>query len=101
MLGQDITSANERPLRIVTWNIRHGGARGEGVQRVIATLLGFQADVLVVTEFRCHARGNIIIAALREAGYDTSHPPTLPTSNTVMVASKTPTLHAASLTPHP
>jgi exodeoxyribonuclease-3 len=75
-------------VRIVTWNIRHGGPRGAAFQRIIDTLLGFDADLLVVTEFRAHERGAALVAALRRAGYDSSEPGAPADQNAVLIASR-------------
>jgi exodeoxyribonuclease-3 len=86
-------------MQIVTWNIRHGGPAGDKLRHVIETLLGFDADLLVVTEYRSHARGAIIEAALRAAGYHTSHPGAPPAENSVLLASRAPIARAGHLAP--
>ncbi len=75
-------------LKIVTWNIRHGGGAQANRSRMVNTLLGFQADILVLTEFQMGAAGESIMAALSAAGYTFSHPPAEPRNNTVLIASR-------------
>lgn len=88
-----------RLMQIVTWNIRHGGPSGEKLRHVIETLLNFNADLLVVTEYRAHDRGAAIEAALRQAGYATSHPGAPKDQNSVLVASRAAIKQAAPLNP--
>ena len=84
-------------MRVATWNIRHGGAAGDGHRRVVGTLLGFDADVLVVTEFRTNDRGAAIVVALQQAGYYTTNPDSPPNRNSVLIASRTPITTTQSL----
>lgn len=72
--------------RIATLNIRHGGSRN--AEALTARLLGYHADILVVTEFRANTAGEKLIAGLAEAGYDTSHPAVGPKLNTVLIAAR-------------
>lgn len=74
-------------LRIATLNIRHGG--NKHADALTARLLGYDADVLVVTEFRDNDTGARLISHLQGAGYDTSHPSAHPKQNTVLIASRT------------
>ena len=67
--------------RIATLNIRHGGTKS--AEALAARLLGYDADILVVTEFRANATGGRLIRRLGEAGYDASHPGVGPNSFTV------------------
>jgi exodeoxyribonuclease-3 len=72
--------------RIVTLNIRHGGKKfGDALT---ARLLSYDADILVVTEFRANDTGTQLIAQLEDAGYATSHPGAEPAKNTVLIASR-------------
>jgi exodeoxyribonuclease III len=87
----------KRLLRIASWNIRHGGGSGERNSRVIATLLGFEGDILVIAEFRVGTTGDRIIKALGTSGYHVSHPPAEPGKNSVLVASRVPIIQAGSL----
>lgn len=72
--------------RIATLNIRHGGTRSGDA--LADRLLGYDADLLVVTEFRTNDAGVRLAARLEGAGYATSHPNTEPTQNTVLIASR-------------
>ncbi len=53
-----------------------------------ARLLGYDADILVVTEFRANPAGLRLITRLEAAGYDTSHPAVGTTQNTVLIAAR-------------
>lgn len=75
-------------LRIATLNIRHGGSKN--ADTLTARLLGYDADLLVVTEFRANDTGTRLIAQLERAGYSTTHPGANPKQNTVLIASRTP-----------
>lgn len=72
--------------RIATLNIRHGGTKS--ADALAARLLGYNADILVVTEFRANATGERLIARLEGASYDTSHPGVGPKANTVLIAAR-------------
>lgn len=71
---------------LVTLNLRHSGTKSADALAV--RLLGYRADILVVTEFRANAAGARLTARLAAAGYDTSHPPVGPTANTVLIAAR-------------
>lgn len=74
--------------RIATLNIRHGGRKcGDALT---ARLLGYDAHLLVVTEFRANDAGARLIDRLERAGYRTTHPATDPKQNTVLIASRAP-----------
>lgn len=75
-------------LRIATFNIRHGGSKN--ADPLTARLLGYDADLLVVTEFRTNDAGAALVAQLEHTGYETSHPASDPKQNTVLIASRTP-----------
>ena len=83
-------------LRIATLNIRHGGSKFGAA--LTARLLGYDADLLVVTEFRANDAGTALIAQLERAGYTTTHPGLDPKQNTVLIASRTPIDRAAPFT---
>ena len=72
--------------RIATLNIRHGGTRS--TDALAARLLGYDADLLVVTEFRANDAGVRLATQLEGAGYATSRPNTEPAQNTVLIASR-------------
>ena len=84
-------------MKIATWNIRHGGGGGERGGKVAATLLAFEADILVLTEFRVGAAGHALTARLAAAGYHVSAPSTRPGVNTVLCASRAPFDHGGPL----
>ena len=69
--------------RVATLNIRHGGKKYEGV--ITSRLLGYDADKLIVAEFRANDVGERLIGRLRHEGYETSHPGSLPSRNAVLV----------------
>lgn len=70
--------------RIATLNIRHGGAKSAGA--LATRLLGYDADILVVTEFRANAAGARLMLHLAAAGYTTSYPDADPKQNCTLVA---------------
>lgn len=73
--------------RIATLNIRHGGSKSSDA--LATRLLGYDADILVVTEFRANVVGARLITRLSQLGYDTSHPAVRPKENTVLIAART------------
>lgn len=75
---------------IVTWNIRHGGGRAERSRKILTQLGAFDADLLIVTEFRNGPTGAVIRAYLASLGYALSHPNAGERANTVLVASRDP-----------
>ena len=82
--------------RIATLNIRHGGRKfGRALG---CRLLSYDADLLVVTEFRANDAGAALVAQLESAGYATTHPEADPTQNSVLIASRTPIDLAAPFT---
>ena len=83
-------------LRIATLNIRHGGSKFGAA--LAARLLGYDADLLVVTEFRSNEAGAALVAQLERAGYTTTHPGVDPKQNTVLIASRTPIDRATPFT---
>lgn len=78
--------STEMTTRIATLNIRHGGTKSG--EALATRLLGYNADILVVTEFRSDTVGVRLINRLSEAGYDTSHPSVGPTDNSVLIAAR-------------
>jgi len=72
--------------RIATLNIRHGGTKS--AEALVGRLLGYNADILVVTEFRANAVGERMIDRLAQVGYDTSHPEVGVKENTVLIAAR-------------
>ncbi|WP_024449013.1 endonuclease/exonuclease/phosphatase family protein [Mycolicibacterium iranicum] len=74
------------PTTIATLNIRHGGSR---TSAALATRLrSYDADILVVSEFRTNAAGAQLIARLKDVGYDVSHPGVGPKDNAVLIAAR-------------
>lgn len=74
--------------RIATLNLRHGGSKNAGA--LAARLLGYDANVLVLTEYRASIAGMRLAARLRDAGYGATSPSTLSGQNTVLIASLSP-----------
>lgn len=72
--------------RIATLNIRHGGTKS--AEALTDRLLGYDAGILVVTEFRANAVGERLIDRLAQVGYDTSHPEVGVKENTVLIAAR-------------
>lgn len=71
---------------IATLNIRHGGRKSGAA--LADRMLGYDADILVVTEFRSNEVGAQLRTRLEAAGYATSHPHVDPKQNTVLIASR-------------
>ncbi|WP_232007358.1 endonuclease/exonuclease/phosphatase family protein [Mycobacterium intermedium] len=74
----------------MTINIRHGGGTTDRVDALVTRMLGYDADMLVVSEFRANANGARLQAALERSGYATSHPVAAPRQNSVLIASRWP-----------
>lgn len=74
--------------RIVSLNIRQGG--GSRIEQLASRLLGYDAEILVITEFRCNKAGGDLKERLRCAGYAISHPDTAAHLNTVLIAARQP-----------
>jgi exonuclease III len=72
--------------RIATLNIRHGGSKHGGA--LATRLIGYDADILVITEFRTNAAGARLKLHLAAAGYTTSHPYADPKSNCTLIAAR-------------
>ncbi|WP_235733204.1 hypothetical protein [Mycolicibacterium neoaurum] len=67
---------------------QHPPGRSKHAAALTTRLLGYDADILVITEFRANAAGARLIDRLTEAGYDTSHPDVAPNVNTVLIAAR-------------
>lgn len=77
------------PLRrIAALNIRHGGGTKDRMDNLVARLLSYDADVLVVSDFRANKHGVRLIDELERSGYATSHPGAEATQNSVLIASR-------------
>lgn len=83
-MSSPIRTTDER--RIVTLNIRHGGRKH--AEALTARLLGYNADVLIITEFRANDAGEGLLGSLERAGYSTSRCNSAPSRNTVLIASR-------------
>jgi exodeoxyribonuclease III len=73
-------------MRLLTWNIRHGGKNNN--ERIIDTLIGHDADLIVITEYR-EEHGERIKKILYENGWKnqlSSEPPVK--TNGILVLSK-------------
>lgn len=73
-------------MRITCLNLQHGGARR--VSGLLRYLLDSDSDVLVLSEFRWNATGQLIVAELGRQGYAATHPVLAPSKNTVLIASR-------------
>ncbi len=76
-------------MRLLAWNIRHGG--GRRVEAICQAILRQDADVVVLTEFREGRSGERIRAALGSGGWSaqaSSQPPSR--TNGILVASRMP-----------
>ncbi|MGH3960840.1 endonuclease/exonuclease/phosphatase family protein [Mycobacterium sp.] len=73
---------------IATLNIRHGGGTTGRIDLLVSRMLGYNADMLVVPEFKANDKGDRLESALRQAGYMTSHPGSDPAHNSVFIASR-------------
>ena len=75
-------------FRIVTLNLQHGGR--PRIAKLAARLLGYNAEVLVLTEFQ-QENSATLVQSLEAAGYGVAHPAGVdPTLNTVAIASRQP-----------
>ena len=55
-------------MKIVTWNIRHGG--GKRVKDIVGVIGSYSEEgVLIITEFRNNNNKDVIIKALNEVGF--------------------------------
>lgn len=78
--------ASPDTLHLVTLNIQHGG--GTRMGKIIDLVLGWDADVLVLTEFRLGTAAELL-QRLGTARYAVGHPPGVdPTRNSVLIASR-------------
>ncbi|MGV0862843.1 endonuclease/exonuclease/phosphatase family protein [Mycolicibacterium sp. XJ652] len=66
--------------------MRQGGTRS--AEALATRLLGYDADHLVITEFRTNDGGTRLKTRLAAAGYAITHPNTGPRQNTVLIASR-------------
>ncbi|MDC1352340.1 hypothetical protein N8265_10440 [Oceanospirillaceae bacterium] len=74
-------------MKLLALNIRQGG--GTRIAAICSYLIAQDCDALVISEFRRNARGEQIIAALRQVGFShVHHNNTDSKQNTVMLATK-------------
>ena len=76
-------------VRIVFWNIQHGGGRRAG--KIVEQILEWNPDIVALAEFRGTAPSRSIAAALREAGFEhqlTTVDSDNPTWNALFLASR-------------
>lgn len=81
--------------RVVTLNIRHGGKKH--ATALSSRLFGYDADLLIVTEFRANDAGESLISQLESEGYVTSHCGAAPGRNAILVASRSPIVRSWAL----
>lgn len=76
-------------MRILSWNLQHGG--GSRVQRLGDALLTYDADVILLNEYRHNKIGAELRERLAEAGYlYQSAPHAEPRENIIFAASRLP-----------
>lgn len=76
-------------MRIMTWNLQHGG--GKRIGSIIKALRSYSADALVLSEFRNNPPGEILRKELEQMGYLFQAAPSADArTNTVLVASCEP-----------
>lgn len=80
----------ERPVRVVGWNIRHGG--GRRVEGIARQLEAWSADVVALSEYRRTAPGVALASRLAEAGlaFQRATAPPFERDNGLLVASRWP-----------
>jgi exodeoxyribonuclease III len=77
-------------IDVVAFNILHGRGSVDRIGTLATRLLSYDADVLVVSEFRANRFGDLLTGRLQGEGYGTSHPGAGPARNSVLIASRTP-----------
>ncbi len=76
-------------MRIITWNIQHGG--GSRIDRICDALHPYEADLIILAEFRHNKAANTLRDRLSEQGYAYQSAPHAPArSNIVFVAARQP-----------
>ena len=81
-------------MRLVAWNIRQGG--GSRLAAIAAALARYDADALVLSEYRGGESGERLRRALAALGYaHTSRPVPPPGRNGVLIASRLPLVERA------
>ncbi|MDA0301142.1 MAG: endonuclease/exonuclease/phosphatase family protein [Chloroflexi bacterium] len=86
-------------MRILTLNVRAGG--GSRVPALADAIVGFDADLAVLTEYRAGASGALLLSSLAHAGYQhVTHSDPPARTNSVVVVSRRPTEHEPLSAPH-
>ncbi|MGJ8641767.1 MAG: endonuclease/exonuclease/phosphatase family protein [Luteolibacter sp.] len=76
-------------MRIVTWNLQHGG--GKRIGAIVEALRLYSSDALVLSEFRNNPSGEILRTELKDMGYQfQASPPADARTNTVLIAAREP-----------
>jgi exonuclease III len=87
------------PLRLLTWNIRAGG--GTRLPRLAEAIAAFEADVLVLTEYRSGEAGRRLRAVLYDLGFAWLSPVEPPgIRNGVLIATRTRPRSVTHVTEH-
>jgi exodeoxyribonuclease-3 len=76
--------------RVAALNILRGGGSVDRISGLVDRLLSYDADVLVVSEFRANRFGDLLTGRLEHEGYVTSHSGADPARNSVLIASRAP-----------
>jgi len=85
-------------LRILAWNIRHGGGRRIG--KILDRIAAHAPDIAVISEYRCDEAGSALVAGLANLGLgECRFLPAPPRSNGVLIASRMAASEAGSLAP--
>lgn len=92
------TSRNRDPLRVLAWNIRHGGR--SGIPAILERIASHTPDIAVLCEYRCNDAGARLRSGLSEIGLsEFRFVPAPPKSNGVLIASRLAAGPARSLAP--
>jgi len=76
-------------MRILAWNLLHGG--GKRIDRICKALSHYDADLIILSEFRQNKVAVELQAQLKADGYSyQSAPHALPKENTVCIAARKP-----------
>ena len=73
-------------MKIIAWNIRQGG--GSRIHKIAKSLVSYDADIIVISEFHNTKSGRTLQSELKEAGYHYQQSTIEPRKNTVLIASK-------------
>jgi exodeoxyribonuclease-3 len=87
--------------KIFCLNIRHGGGTPSRCSGILAHIEAASADIVILTEFRDNAIGQLIKNKLLDWCYNVTHPNIDSKSNTVLIASKCPITCAGPLSNRP